>query len=203
MAFNKYAGIFPILFGISTIIIGIFLPLGIGSIDMIGLAGWKINLSVSPLEVIEIELIGILSPFLSIFSPILGPSLYLELILIVMGSMILSLGALIILFGILELVKKESIAFPIVNIILAVMLIILTIVDYILFTRIIFPKYRDLFYMVKSLVSLFYYPSLMFLPAIVDIYVGIGFYLILISQIVILIISIVALVITAHQKRKA
>jgi hypothetical protein len=205
MAFNKYAGIFPIILGIVTII-GVFIPLGIGIIDMGGLAGWKIKFSSSPLGVVTREPIGVLGPFLeSILGPIVElfiPTLTYIINPTIIGYIMLLLSFLIIIFGILQLKKSESIAYPIVNIVLAVIFLILPVLSYLVFAFNIFPEYLKSYSTIKALVSTYYFPNIIYLPMAIDQFPTIGFYLIVISQIIVIMTSTAALIITAIQKKK-
>jgi len=205
MAFNKYAGIFPIILEILAII-GVFIPLGIGIIDMGGLAGWKIRFSSSPLGIITREPIGVLGPFLeSIMGPIVEifiPTLTYNINPAIIGYIMLLLSFLIIIFGIVELRKSESIAYPIVNIVLAIIYLILPVLSYLVFAFNAFPEYLKSYSMIKALVSTYYFPYIAYLPMAIDQFPSIGFYLILISQIVVIMISTAALIITAIRKKK-
>jgi len=205
MAFNKYAGIFPIILEILAII-GVFIPLGIGIIDMGGLAGWKIRFSSSPLGIITREPIGILGPFLeSIIGPIVEifiPTLTYNINPAIIGYIMLLLSLLIIIFGIVELRKSESIAYPIVNIVLAIIFLILPVLSYLVFAFNAFPEYLKSYSTIKALVSTYYFPSIAYLPMAIDQFPSIGFYLIVISQIVVIMTSTAALIINAIQKKK-
>jgi hypothetical protein len=109
---------------------------------------------------------------------------------------------LIIIFGILQLKKSESIAYPIVNIVLAVIFLILPVLSYLVFAFNIFPEYLKSYSTIKALVSTYYFPNIIYLPMAIDQFPTIGFYLIVISQIIVIMTSTAALIITAIQKKK-
>ncbi len=204
MAFNKYAGIFTIILGILAVI-GIFLPIAIFRIDLMGVFGWEIKLNCSPLGIIERDSIGILAPIAApiydTFLNILYPSLTSNILLTVMTYAMVLLSFLIIIFGILELIKSESLAFPIINIIFSSILFLLPIYAHITFDNNLVLKYLTSINTTQSLLKIAF-PSLPLLLALPEEFPAIGFYLIFISQIVVTNISIAALIINAINKKK-
>lgn len=200
MAFNKYAGVLSILLAMIAIV-GVFLPLGVSIIDLIGVFGWKINFSSSPLGLVNLEPTGILASLLGPIFETFYPSLSSNIILPIIGFAILTMSFFIIIFGILQIVKSKSIAYPIVNICIAIIVLILPVVSYLRFVFNITPQYRQTFIILKSLISMIY-PTASYLPVSIDEFPTIGFYLIVLTQIVIIIISTTAVIITAIQKKK-
>jgi len=203
MSLNKYSGLFSIIFGILAMI-GLFFPLYIGIIDMMGLAGWK--LVFFPLFGIHKESLGLLTPIVNSISNIFDLIPPPNVILTIIGFTMLLLSVLIIVFGIIEFKKNKSITFPIVIIFIAVILLVLLALDYSISRRvgiskeITHPNYYISFN--KSIFIAYLEDLIVIVPRKRKFLYGFGFYLIIITQVIILIISFVDIVIIISQKKK-
>jgi 6-pyruvoyl-tetrahydropterin synthase len=200
---NRYVGIFTILLGLISVF-GFFIPIATGLLDSMGLAGWDIKLSL--LLNVNKESVGVFTVFLNVFSSIFAPIPEPNLIITVLGYIIALLCTLVIIFGTVEIIKKKSIAYSIVNIIISVVAIAALFIDYYLFRSIVFPGYVESFLTASFFIASFpgspVFISYLILAIMKTISRDIGFFLISISQGIILIISIVALVLTSVQKKR-
>lgn len=171
---------------------------------MMGLAGWK--LVFIPLFGIHRESLGLLTPIVNIISDIFDLIPPPNVILTMMGFIMLLLSVLIILFGIIEIKRSESIILPIATIFIVVILLILLTLNYSIFRRvgiskeINHPNYYISFN--KSIFIAYLEDLIIIVPRKREVSYGFGFYLILITQIIIIIISCVNLVMNQRQKKK-
>jgi hypothetical protein len=204
ISFNKYKVLFSIILGILAII-GLFLPLYIGIIDMYGLAGWKLKFF--PIFGIHRESLGLLTPVVNIIGDIFNLIPPPNIILTIIGFTMLILSVSIIVFGIIEAKKRESITFPILIIFIAVILLILLTLDYSISMRvgiskeITHPNYYISFN--KSIFIAYLEDLIVIIPRKRKFLYGVGYYLIIITQVIVLVIYFIDIIIIISKKKKA
>ncbi len=198
--FIEYIGIFLIIAG-GLAVIGTLIPFSMATIDVIFS---KIDITFNPLfsKIVAIAYQDI---------PLLGSTLYTSLFSgIVPGSfsvlsiIILILGAVIAIFGLLELLKdkveflgflkNKSIIIPIIYLILGGAAIIFALIEYFIFRGRLVDGVENLYLIFQ--VFLLNYNSLSFFLLTTKTLPSFGFYLISIPALVVVLISILLLVIS-------
>jgi hypothetical protein len=188
---KKYTGIGFIIFGILSALC-LFFPLYTAKIDMYGLAGWKLDYY--PLLGVNRESFGIWAPIVNQISQTLNLIPPPNAILISIGFILLFLSIIIIIVGILQIKRSESFIYSLITVMIAIiMMILLNFAHSIIFrtgigTEINIPNYYISFN--KSILVAYLTDLLVIVPRIRNLFLNLNYYLILIAQIIIIIISI-------------
>lgn len=206
MKYTKIAGIFPIIIGCFSLLSVFLLSFGGITIDASGLFGWEIKFSFSPLGVIDRDWTGILSPLVGpiyeLFLNFMYPSIETDALLTV-ASWTTFLGAFfLVILGIIELKKSESIAIPvIISVIAFVLLILVPIYARIRFDYFYIQKYDVSFTTTKLLINE-YFDLPIHIPTQWGRVSSIGLYLTFGSQIITMSTCLAAIIINAINKKK-
>lgn len=172
MSFNKFAGVFSILLG-GLGVLGIFLPIGV--ISAFGVFS------------IEITSLGKISgfPLFSNLSDLESFAGSLVAIPLIIGYVMLILAIAISILGIIQLISSESRSVVIFIIVIGLVLIVITIIQFFIFRRIkkevpTFAVFLDLF--------------IAFILNLATAKAGVGFYVVLTPTIIVVATSLIHLV---------
>ncbi len=172
VGFNKYAGIFSIILG-GLALLGIFLP--IGKIDIYGL----LSIEITPLgKMTGIPIINNVSDLENLAgSIVLAPS--------IIGYMMLVLAIAISILGIIQLISTEAKSVVILIIIIGVVLVLITIIQFYIFKNYIKPEIPTFVFILNIFIAI--------ILKLASAEAGVGFYLVLIPAIITIITSLIHL----------